>query len=110
MNSDRRLAEEEEDKEAGEDSEEYFDALSFKSQRSKSLSIQRPIKNVYAQQWWRFAIFSVIKENRFKRGFWNEFKLTNWRKKEYAKHFLRVTYPKLTPENHIEMTKIGIED
>jgi hypothetical protein len=33
MNSDRRLAEEEEDKEGGEDSEEYFDALSFKSQR-----------------------------------------------------------------------------
>ena len=72
--------------------------------------MQRPIKNLYAQQWWQFAIISVIKENRFKRGLWNEFKVTNWRKKEYAKHFLRIVYPKLTPEYYVDMTNIGIED
>jgi hypothetical protein len=107
MNSERHPVEEE--KEVDE-FEEYFNARSFKSRRSLSFAIQRPIKNLFAQQWWKFAIVAVIKENRFKKGQWNEFKITSWRKKEYAKHLARVSYPRITPEYIIDTSQMPAED
>ena len=50
MNSDRRQAEEEEKEgEDPNDSDEFYDARSFKSARSQSIKMMRPIQNQYAQ-------------------------------------------------------------
>jgi hypothetical protein len=62
------------------------------------------------RQWWKYAIRCVIKDNKFRLGQWNEFKVTSWRKREYGRHLIRISSKCLTPDFVIDEKKLSKED
>jgi len=88
----------EEESKGDEEDEIFFDAvedidpslITFEPAfglRTVSETFRRPttegVKNVQAIEWWKYAVTCVVKDIRVQRGKWNEFSLTNWRKKHY---------------------------
>ncbi|CDW82625.1 ph domain containing protein [Stylonychia lemnae] len=105
-----------------DDDDEFFDALEEQVSKEQDikedqLEIQESFKDVEAQfqnnnavEWWKYAIGSVLKDIRFKKGSWTEFKLTSWRRKQYSRLLIQLVRKCLNDDYIIQYEKLKEEE